>query len=266
MRIMSYNTLFGGFDGIADQRYQAQIDIIRAADPDILLAQELKGFLDEGGKRLFEMERRLERRALVAPAPVTGQNTAIFVKPDIEILAFESDSVHFHHAAAIARLRVPGLDQPLTAISVHLCPNGTPVRLREVSYLYNHADEDGFAVIGGDFNSLGPDDPDPVGLESLPARYRARYVGPDGKMDRRPITALMQAGFVDVAGHLRRDPEPTVPGAGFANTEFVPFRSDYVFVTPPLARLAIDYAVLRDAATDAASDHYPIQADFLRQS
>lgn len=114
MRIMSYNTLFGGFDGMEDQRYQAQIGIILDADPDILLTQELKGFLDEGGKRLFEMERRLERRALIAPAPVTGQNTAIFVKPGIEILAFEADSVHFHHAAAIARLRVPGFDQTLT--------------------------------------------------------------------------------------------------------------------------------------------------------
>lgn len=82
MRIMSYNTLFGGFDGGDDRRHQLQIGIVRSVDPDILLVQELKGFLDDGGKRLFEIERRFERRALVAPAPNTGQNTAIFIKPD----------------------------------------------------------------------------------------------------------------------------------------------------------------------------------------
>lgn len=262
MRIMSYNTLFGGFDGADDRRHQLQIGIVRSADPDILLVQELKGFLDDSGKRLFEIERRFERRALVAPAPNTGQNTAIFVKSGIEIVAFDADSAHFHHATAIARLRVPGLDRTLTAISVHLCPNGTPVRLREVSYLYNFAAEAELTVIGGDFNSLAPGDPEPVDLDSLPAHFRARYVDLNGRMDRQPIASLLQAGFIDVAAQLGGTPIPTVPGAGFAGTEFVPFRSDYLLASRALADAVTGYAVVTGEDADHASDHYPIRADF----
>lgn len=262
MRIMSYNTLFGGYDGSDDRRHQLQLGIVRSSDPDVLLVQELKGFLDDGGKRLFEMERQLERRALIAAAPHTGQNTAIFVKAGIEIVSFEIDNSHFHHAAAIAQLRVAGLDAPLTAISVHLCPNGTPVRLREVSYLYNFAAETGYAVIGGDFNSLAPGDPEPGDLATLPGHFRARYVDLSGQMDRRPIASLLQAGFVDVATQCDGAPQPTVPGAGFAGTEFVAFRSDYLLASRPLADKAIGYAVVGGHAADHASDHYPIWADF----
>lgn len=263
MRIMSYNTLFGGFDGTDDRRSRLQVEIIREADPDILLAQELKGYLDDGGRRLFEMERRLERRGLIAAAPITGQNTGIFLKPGVEPLAFEPDGTHFHHAAAVARLRVPGLDAPLIAISVHLCPNGTAVRLREVSYLYNFADDAGFAIVGGDFNSLAPGDPEPVDLGTLPARFRSRYVDLDGLMDRRPLASLLQAGFVDVAAHLASPLSPTVPGAGFAGTEFVPFRSDYLLASTALVGKVSAYETLSGGREGAASDHYPIYADFV---
>lgn len=262
MRIMSYNTLFGGFDGSDDRRRQLQIGIVRSHDPDVLLMQELKGFLDDGGKRLFEMERQLERRALIALAPNTGQNTAIFVKAGIDVLSFEVDNVHFHHAAAIAQLRIPDLDAPLTAISVHLCPNGTPVRLREASYLYNFAAETGYAVVGGDFNSLAPGDPEPGDLDTLQGHFRARYIDLDGKMDRRPIASLLQAGFIDIGAQCGGTPQPTVPGAGFAGTEFVQFRSDYILASRLLADAATAYTVVGGEPAGRASDHYPIWADF----
>ncbi|WP_278984275.1 endonuclease/exonuclease/phosphatase family protein, partial [Sphingobium yanoikuyae] len=57
MRIMTYNTLFGGYDGADDRRARIQAEIVRDSDPDILLIQELKGFLDQGARRLYELER-----------------------------------------------------------------------------------------------------------------------------------------------------------------------------------------------------------------
>jgi hypothetical protein len=111
-------------------------------------------------------------RLRVAP----GQSVGIMMRDGLVILAFEADDIHFHHTAAIATLRVPGLPAPLTAISVHLCPNGTPVRLREVSYLFGHAGPEGYAIIGGDFNSLAPGDPEPADLDDLAPHLRARYI------------------------------------------------------------------------------------------
>ncbi|MBT2246152.1 hypothetical protein JQK15_21850 [Sphingobium sp. BHU LFT2] len=260
MRIMSYNTLFGGYDGADDRRAQLQIEIIRNAAPDILLLQELKAFLDDGAKRLFEYERALGMRALVAVAPVTGQNTAVLIRPGIEVLSFTSDSAHFHHVAAIATLSVPGLPEPLTAISVHLCPNGTPVRLQETSYLFGYAAPEGYAVIGGDFNSLAPGDDEPADLGRLPAHFRTRYVNGEGKMDRRPIASLLQAGFIDL-GAQHGDRRRTVPGAGFPASEFVDFRSDYLLASAPLSKRTSAFSTVESAAAGEASDHYPIYAD-----
>jgi endonuclease/exonuclease/phosphatase family metal-dependent hydrolase len=262
LKIMSYNTLFGGYDGGDSARFDLQVQIIRETDPDILLVQEWKGFLTDGGKRVFEAERRLQRRALVATAPITGQNTAILIKPSIEIESFDYDADHFHHAAAIAQLRVPGFASPFTAISVHLCPNGPYVRMREASYLVNHAVDEAYVIIGGDFNSASPHDHAPH-FDELPARFRARYTDKIGKPHHDVLAGLERAGFVDIGKRLDGNHVATVPGAAFKSSEFVPFRCDYFLATSALANLAVDYRVLRDTASlDRASDHYPIVAAF----
>ena len=258
---MTYNTLFAGFDGIVGNRRQVQLDIIKQQNPDLLLLQEAKGFQAAGGNLLFETERVLGMRGFLAEAPVTGQHTAIFIKPQISPMSFETDTAHFHHAASILRFTVSGSPQPFTAINVHLCPNGPDVRKREVSYLANYADPASRVIICGDFNSISPDDDEPKGLETLPARYRMRYVNETGRADRSTLTFLKSAGFIDI-GAVLNDKTPTVPGAGFKNTEFVPFRSDYVLATTVLREAATHYEVIRNPASDIASDHYPIIVQF----
>jgi exodeoxyribonuclease-3 len=260
LRVMTYNTLFGGFDGEDGRRFELQVDIIREADPDVLFIQEWRGFLAAGGQRLYEAERRLERRALVAVASATGQNTAVLLKPGIEVLRFEADADHFHHAAAIAELRVPQLEGPLTAISVHLCPNGPSVRLREASYLANLAVDESYTIIGGDLNSVSPHDPEPQ-LDALPSRFRFRYADQDGKADRSTLAAFERAGFVDIGLSLKGNEVPTVPGAAFQGSEFVPFRCDYLLASKALAGRVRDYRVLTGDVPGEASDHYPILCD-----
>ncbi|HJE22850.1 MAG TPA: endonuclease/exonuclease/phosphatase family protein [Methylorubrum populi] len=262
MRVMSYNILNGGFDGSDDRRFRSLLGIVGEAAPDVLLIQEARGFLASGCERLFAFERALGLRGFVAEARTTGQNTAVFVRPGIKPLAFTADDAHFHHAAATVRLSVPGLDKPLTAVSVHLCPNGPQVRLRETSYLFGLALPDDYVIVGGDLNSVSPDDAEPEGLPLLPAHHRVRYAAPDGTADRRAVAGLLQAGFVDVATRLAGSVTTTVPAAGFENTEFMPFRSDYLFASEAMARRVRDYAVMKTPATGAASDHYPIVIDF----
>lgn len=261
MKVMTYNTLFAGFDGTDDRRRKLQVEMIREVSPDILLFQEAKNFTADGSRLLYETEDLLGMRGLLATAPATGQNTAIFIKAPIRPLAFETDAIHFHHAAAIAKLDVPGLDKPLTAISVHLCPLAAHVRLREAAYLASCASSSSYVLITGDFNNVPPGAPEPA-LDQLPPHFRARYIGEDGKADRRAIKFLYEAGFVDIAEHLGKGDEATVPTKGFPEAEFVPFRCDYILASPPLAERAEHVGVLADNRTGLASDHYPVVATF----
>jgi endonuclease/exonuclease/phosphatase family metal-dependent hydrolase len=262
MKLMSYNTLFGGWDGSDDRRCRARREVIAREQPDVLLLQECRHFDLNGHRRLYETEAALGMRGFLSVAPHTGLHTAVLARPEYVPVAFASDSVHFHHAAAAVTLRVPEFARPVTFVNVHLCSDGPHVRLAEATYLIAHAAADGFALVAGDFNSVSPHDPEPD-WTLLPAHNRVRYLSADGQAgDRRILQALHRAGYVDLAHRLGRHTEPTVPGAGFTNTEFVPFRADYFLASVALAEKAVAYAVVRDERTGAASDHYPITVEF----
>lgn len=262
MKVMSWNTLYGGLDGDDDRRFRLQAEVIRTLKPDVLLLQEAKRFEADGSRRLFEVEQAIGMRGFLALVPHTGQNTAVFACPDVEPVSFSSDSVHFHHAAAMATLRVPGFARPITFISVHLCPVGVPMRLIEAANLVPSAAPKGWVLVAGDFNSISPHDAEPDWGE-LSFHHRARYTGPDGKMvDRRVLETLEGAGYVDLAYKLGEHATPTVPGAAFPHAEFVPFRADYFLASAALSHCIKSYSVIRDERTDQASDHYPIVAKF----
>lgn len=263
MKVMSYNTLFGGFDGQDETRYSAQVELIRNIKPDILIVQEAKGFTDNGSKLLFRHEENTNMRGFIGVSPYTGQNTGIFVHPSFKPISVEIDAEHFHHAITILKLYIPEMDAPLTVISAHLCPYGGHVRLQEASYLMNYASTEDYTLVAGDFNSVSPNDPDPDGLNDLPSHFRTRYVTFDGKsVDRRSLEALHQAGFVDIANLLGKNNETTVPTPQYKNAEFVPFRSDYILSSKKFASMAVSYEVIKDPITDFASDHYPVVAEF----
>lgn len=266
MKVMSYNTLFGGFDSTDDRRFLAQKKVVEAVDPDILLVQEAKNFEANGNRRLYAVETAFNRRGFLALALHTGQNTAIFVRDGIQPISFESDATHFHHAAAFGTFNVPGFEQPITVISAHLCPFGAHVRLTEAAYLASHAAPDKLTIVAGDFNSVSPYDPEPIGWETLPSHFQARYLSLDGKIsDKRILETLYLAGFVDIAHQFNQHQESTVPGKAFKGTEFIPFRSDYILASAALAKAATSYAVIKNDYTDIASDHYPVVAEFRWQ-
>ena len=263
MKLLTYNTLFAGFDGVDNRRQKIQHEVIREIAPDVLLIQEAKNFERDGFRLLFETEAALGLRGLLGIAPHTGQNTAVFFKPDIRPVSFEADAVHFHHAAAIARLKLPAFEQPVTFISVHLCPHSPHVRWREAAYLINYAAPGTLAVIAGDFNSLSSNDPEPQGWDALPPHFRSRYLLPGATAaDRETLDILYAAGFVDVAHQLGKNGDTTVPGAAFTSAEFIPFRCDHVLVTKKLSEFTADYEVIKDARAGEASDHYPMAVTF----
>lgn len=262
MKVVSYNTRFGGFEGGSNARYLKIIEVIRSIEPDVLLIQEAKDFHLNGFKRMFSMERDIDMRGFLALSPHTGQHTAIFIGKDYQPVMHDQDAVHFHHAASILSVSTPEYPKPVTFISAHLCPFGGKIRLSEAYYLTNFADAEQLVLVGGDFNSVAPNDPEPA-WKFLPAHFKPRYVEPEmGMSDRKTLQALYHAGFEDVAGIFGKKDQNTVPTASFTHVEFVPFRSDYMLVTPALAKYAKSYEVIKTGTTDLASDHYPILAAF----
>ncbi|CAH1661427.1 endonuclease/exonuclease/phosphatase family protein [Chelatococcus asaccharovorans] len=262
LKVLTYNTLFAGRDGMEARRAKAQIELINNVSPDVFLMQEAKGFDGNGARLLYEMEARIGMRGFLAPAPRTGQNVAIFIRPTLTPLAFEVDSANFHHALAVLTVSLPGTEKQVTFASAHLCPNGPVVRQREAAYLAVMAAPDNLALLAGDFNSASPHDPEPEGFDALSPHHRTRYLAEDLKIaDRSVLAHLEAAGWVDTGAALD-DHTPTVPSASFVASEFAVMRCDYIMTSKALAALASSYEVIRNPLTDAASDHYPVVATF----
>jgi exodeoxyribonuclease III len=57
---MSYNLLFGGFDGENGFRHKEQITLINSIKPDILLVQEAKNFDARGSRVVYKTEAQLD--------------------------------------------------------------------------------------------------------------------------------------------------------------------------------------------------------------
>ena len=118
-------------------------------------------------------------------------------------------------------------------------------------------------MLTGDFNSVSPHDLEPEGFDALAAHHRARYLADDLRTaDRRVLAHLEAAGWVDVGHALDGASAPTVPTAGFIGTEFAPMRCDYLLASQALAVHAQSYQVIRNEASDMASDHYPVLTTF----
>jgi endonuclease/exonuclease/phosphatase family metal-dependent hydrolase len=260
---MSYNVLNGGGEDRSAPRWLAEVEAIRETNPGVLLVQEARGFDLDGAAGLYEAERQLGMRGLLACAPRTGQHTAVFLAPDVRPVRFQPDSDHFHHALAQATIAVPGLATPITVASIHLSPLSPALRLAEVGWLAGLAAPGSLAVIAGDANSLAPGDPEPQDWGRLPAHFRVRYLDPaTGTADRTALRFLHAAGFVDAAAALDdAAPAPTVPTRGFPEAEFVPFRSDHVLLSPAISGALSAYRVLDEDRTHQASDHLPVVVD-----
>jgi endonuclease/exonuclease/phosphatase family metal-dependent hydrolase len=263
MKVLSYNTLFGDFDGARCERYEAQLQLIRELDPDVVLLQEARGFEANGGAVPLQTEQRLAMRGFLGLSPHTGQNTAIFVKAPVRARSAVTDNEHFHHARLTVTAEVPGFTDPVVFISVHLCPNAAHVRQREVAYLVNEAAAGGVALVGGDFNTISPHDGVPPDLADLQPHFRLRYTHPDGVTpDGRPLQFLESAGWQELGHDSGDTATPTVPTAGYSGTEFATLRSDYFQATQRLAKTLARDQVMRNAVTHKASDHDPIWVEF----
>jgi exodeoxyribonuclease III len=250
LRALTYNVKFGGADG----RWPAILDVVRAADPDVVALQELRGF-DQS--TLEHAAAALGMRAFLAPSWF-GQPVGVLAKRHYAVRETAALRFPFHHAAAIVSLTTDA--GPLTVVSAHLCPYSGRRRYWEASRLRRLARHESVLIMG-DLNTLEPGVDHADRLAALPEAYRRRHVRRGGAVDTRAISTLLDAGFVDVARALDRvgHTAPTRHGGG---VEFHDMRLDYILATPALAERATTLTVLRGGPTEHTSDHYPVLVTF----
>lgn len=195
LTVLTWNTLYAGYDGPDDRRAKAQIRLLAELKPDVFLMQEARSLEVNGNAWLFELEARTGMRSFLALAPRTAQHIAIFIREPLRPLAFEADCANFHHTLASLRVLLPDGETVLTLMGAHLCPNGAFVRQREAAYLAVHAIPDRLTLLAGDFNSVSPHDPEPDDFAVLPAHHRTRYLANDQRtIDRGVMAQLEGAG------------------------------------------------------------------------
>lgn len=264
LRVGSYNVMDGGGD-----RWPAQVSLLAAQDLDILGIQEAKHWDRSDRARVHQTAEALGMQALFAPSQHHGCHLVLLYRwPRVRCLAFAPDisAGTFHHAASRAKFAVDGIVEPLWVIHTHLNPFSPSARLTETDWLTEYAGPSHLSLIIVDLNSGGLTgtgaDREPDDWDLVPAHLHSRHrlVLPDGTYggsDRRAMSALAQAGFVDPPQHLNIDPART---AGHWGRGSEPWnrRSDYVLLSPRMAPALRGHIVLDTPETRRLSDHLPV--------
>ncbi|MEX2272489.1 MAG: endonuclease/exonuclease/phosphatase family protein [Vicinamibacterales bacterium] len=114
----------------------------------------------------------------------------------------------------------------------------------------------GFHVLAGDFNTVAPGDI--FDKMKLPHRLRALVYLSGGQIRWRTISTILDAGYVDIY----RDQHGGAI-SGFTFPTWAPHvRLDYVFVPTVFRERMTSCEVFMHDAAHAASDHYPLIAEW----
>jgi exodeoxyribonuclease-3 len=246
-RLLTYNIHRGG-----GARADVIARVINSCAPDLVLLQEatdpraverIASATGMGEWRAFERQSLgfLSRRPVVSSTwvrPRISRHAFIEVVPDgtdFRVFGLHLSAVL---AAWTEQRRVMELRALLRSVARH---------------------RDGFHVLAGDFNTVAPGE----GLETarLPLRLRSLVWLSGGRIRWRTIQTVVEAGYAD-AFRLKHpaDPGPTLP------TSNPHLRLDFVFVPTPGSDRVVRCDVLDHPEAAAASDHFPVVADFVTKS
>lgn len=265
LRILTHNVYYG-FTKRASPRYENWKRWMAAQAPDIVSLQELNEYTPE---------------KLATDAQAWGHPHSVLLKPDgfatgitsrypISDIKLLRDG--FHHG--LLRCRIAGI----WIYVIHFHPSNFARRIEEAALLkadiHSLPDPNPRIILAGDFNGFSPadkprydSDPELVPFfQKLDARNPGAQNLNAGRMDYGGIQAILDQGFIDLVARESRSDMPfvgTFPTPLNADEEHgTDRRLDYIFVNPALAPHAVSAVILRDAATAALSDHFPVRADF----
>ncbi|MGC4770784.1 endonuclease/exonuclease/phosphatase family protein [Micromonospora sp. DT44] len=261
LRLMTWNIRTGGRDRGGSDRLDRVVQVVDQQAPDVLALQELRGF-DRAGL----MDTIADRVGMTPHLARScfGQPVAVLVRPPYRVLAAGPLRRPLHHAAARVVVSTPA--GPLTVVGTHLYPYSGGRRRMEVDWLVAalRRAPGPLTLLAGDLNSLDPTVDHTARLDGLPALYKRRHLRRrGGAVDTRAVARLLAADLVDLWPCANADaPEAaglTVP-TRFGGAEFAGMRLDYLLGSRAVAERVRGCRVIRDAATDTASDHYPLLA------
>ncbi len=255
---MTYNILTGGLDGLDDSRWPLIVDVIRQANPDILVLNECNYFELERNRNFHRMERETSMHGVMAHAE-TGFHVAIFAR-NAHFIESRDTSQSFHHAMLETLIAWEGCE--IRVVGVHMCPFGGHSRTQEAEYLTRFSREDELVFIAGDMNAVSPRDEKRVDMGGWAQRRKSRHLLPGTlELDTRAMTILEGSGLVDLGAQAGINETPTVLTPLRSDHDTYRLRIDYVFGNQRVANGLRSAKVLEGDKPDRASDHYPVVVD-----
>jgi endonuclease/exonuclease/phosphatase family metal-dependent hydrolase len=242
LKLLSHNIRFGGAG-----RENSIVGVIRAAQPDIVVFQEailprvIEGIAAETGMPYWAAR---ERHSIAYCSRIEIAHHAWHYPrgshhPFMEIAIAGSEARIFglHLRAMFSkwheRRRAKEIEALLTSIREH---------------------QNGFHVLAGDFNALGPDEM--LDKKKLPHWIRAMVWLSGRNLQRQTIQLMLDRGYADAFRKLH----PDVKGYTFPTWD-PHVRLDYVFVPAAFFERVIECRAICDPPAAAASDHFPLLAE-----
>lgn len=266
IRVMSYN-IFNGFDWLKDtEREERFVAWIKKQDPEVLGLEELCGFNQE----------RLEKLAAR-----WGHPYAVIVKENGYPVGITSKKPIILKAKLVGKighglLHVQTYDYDF--LVTHLNPSSSTKRNIEAGMIVDYIKTNKLdrCILMGDMNSHSPMDADYMKANAV--ELTAKYGGANstnllnGSIDYSIISHFLSLPLIDVCrNYVAPDKRITFPTPILMNQsrhKDVRKRSgerlDYIFVTPSVAKEAVDAFIFNEGETEYLSDHFPIAIDLFR--
>lgn len=242
LRLLSYNIRFGG-----GGREPALAEVIRAADPDLVLFQE--------ATRPDVVARLAEKTGMKTWGSERAHSVGFMSRIDVSHHAW-----HRPPACRRAFLELTLGDSALRVFGVHLSAvhsNWTERRrVRELratlAAIAHH--QHGFHVLAGDFNTLAPGEK--LDMRRLPWRLQLLAMFSGRTIRWETIQIMLDANYVDGFRLLHPEVE------GFTFPTWDPHvRLDYLFLPAGAMERLRSCDVVNGPRAGAASDHFPLLAE-----
>jgi endonuclease/exonuclease/phosphatase family metal-dependent hydrolase len=249
MRIVSYNILDGG-EGRADPL----AEVIEAQRPDVVALVEAED--------LTVVERIAKRLKMdFVHAPGNSHASVLMsrwtIRESINHAPLRPELEKSLLQATVATSELGDVSFGVVHLHAHGREEDEAVRERELAVVLDVFRPDREAkrrhIVCGDFNANAPSQQiDPARTKE---RTRKDWEANGGKLPRRVVQSMLDAGYVDSLHAVDRDAAETT---GTFSTQFPGQRVDYIFThgieLPRLRKAWIE----RDRLATYASDHYPV--------
>ena len=245
LRVLTYNVDYGFENN--DKRHELAVAWIAMQQPDVVALQELNNYTKE---KLKEDARKWGHSYVQLCKVSSGFHLGLTSRKPFR-------NVHLITKQGLWHGMIHGQTYGIDFFVLHLAPKSEDIRLPETDIILNEIrgiqTADRPSILLGDFNSHSRLDND---YYMRTSKYEVQYNVMDQYMDGGWVDLVNQhQGTID-------EKQASVPTLLVKN-KWGFRRIDYIMASAQLAEKCIFARVIKDAATDYLSDHYPVMAEFV---